>query len=119
MRLLEGVDEVRPLSRAALGAGAEYDIWPEGVLPRRVVPIYERRERVACRSGQPSVGFEEAIDALRVHQGEKIATGFVDGRNRGGYYFQLFLDAGLNRILAVFGIKPSPARGSLSGSGAD
>lgn len=104
-QLLAGADEVRLLSRAALAAGVDYKIWPESVATQRLVSIYERRERGIRRSGQPSLGFTVALDALRSYGGAELAIGFVDDRRRGGYYFQLFLEPELSSIVACFGVK--------------
>ncbi len=103
--ILAGADGVRLLSRAALGAGVDYKVWPEGVATQRLISIYERRERGTRRSGQPSFGFAEALDALRAYDGAELAIGFIDDRRRGGYYFQLFLDPELGSVVACFGVK--------------
>ncbi|MFI1885613.1 hypothetical protein [Streptomyces jumonjinensis] len=104
-QLLSGADEVQVLPRAALAAGVEYEVWPEGVATQHLVSIYERRERGTRRSGQPSLGFAEALNVLRSYDGTELAIGFVDDRRRGGYYFQLFLDSKCSSIVACFGIK--------------
>jgi hypothetical protein len=104
-QLLAGADEVRLLSRAALDAGVDYKVWPESVATHRLVSIYERRERGTRRSGQPSLGFAEALDALRSYDGAELAVGFIDDRHRGGYYFQIFLDPEFSSVVACFGVK--------------
>lgn len=105
VQLLSGADEVRILSRAALAAGVEYEVWPEGVATQRLVSIYERRERGTRRSGQPSLGFTEALDVLRSYGGTELAIGFIDDRRRGGYYFQIFLDSKCSSVVTCFGVK--------------
>ncbi|MBT2481674.1 hypothetical protein [Streptomyces sp. ISL-94] len=115
-QLLAGADEVRLLSRAALGTGVDYKVWPEAVETRRLVSIYERRERGTRRSGQPSLGFAEALDALRAYGGAELAIGFIDDRRRGGYYFQLFLDPEFGSVVACFGVKSTGSTGDLPDS---
>ncbi|WP_139238320.1 hypothetical protein [Streptomyces aidingensis] len=104
-QLLAGADEVRVLSRTALVEGADYDIWPEAVETKRLISIYERRERGTRRSGQPSLGFGEALDALRAYSGAGLAMGFIDDRRGSGYYFQLFLDPETRSVVACIGVK--------------
>jgi len=104
-RLLAGADEVRLLSRTALGEGADYKVWPEGIATQHLVSIYERRERGTRRSGQASLGFPEALDSLRAYEGTELSIGFIDDRRRGGYYFQLFLNLELSSVVACFGVK--------------
>lgn len=104
-QLLAGAGQVRLLSRAALGEGVDYKVWPEGVATQRLVSIYERRERGTRRSGQPSLGFAEALDSLRSYEDTELAIGFIDDRRRGGYYFQLFLNLELSSVVACFGVK--------------
>ncbi|KUN33679.1 hypothetical protein AQJ30_32745 [Streptomyces longwoodensis] len=73
----------------------------------RLVGIYGRRERIAQRSGQPSIGFDRALEELRTFSGPELALGFIDDRGRGGFYFQLFFDPATMSVVTCFGIKPS------------
>lgn len=109
-QLLAGGDAARLLSRSALTAGAGYEVWPEAVPAQRLLSIYERRERSTRRSGQPSIGFNEALVELRGYEGAELAIGFIDDRHRGGYYFQIFLNPGLTAIVACFGVKSTQGR---------
>lgn len=113
IQLLAGEGEVRLLSRSALSFGAPYEVWPEAVSTQRLLAVYERRQRGTRRSGQSSIGFGDALDALRAYGGADLSIGFIDDRNRGGYYFQLFMDTELNTVVACLGVE-SPRGGSTS-----
>ncbi|GAA0976415.1 hypothetical protein GCM10009555_035900 [Acrocarpospora macrocephala] len=105
-RLLAGDDDVLALARAALAGGAAFEIWPGEVPTARLVSIYSRRRRTAERRGQPSLGFDSALDALTAYDGASAVLGYVDDRSRGGFYFQLFLAPSQNRMIACLAIKP-------------
>lgn len=105
IQLLAGDGEVRLLSRSALSAGAEYEVWPEAVPAQRLLAVYERRERSVRRSGQSSIGFSDALDALRTYGGPELSIGFIDDRSRGGYYFQLFMEVDLEAVVACLGVE--------------
>lgn len=113
IQLLAGEGEVRLLSRSALSSGAPYEVWPEAVATQRLLAVYERRQRGTRRSGQSSIGFSGALDALRAYGGADLSIGFIDDRSRGGYYFQLFMDPEMNTVVACLGIE-SPGSGSNS-----
>lgn len=104
IQLLAGEGEARLLSRSALSAGAEYEVWPEAVPVQRLLAVYERRERGTRRSGQSTIGFGDALDALRAYDGADLSIGFIDDRGRGGYYFQLFMDPELDGVVACLGV---------------
>ena len=107
--LLAGEDEVRLLARAALAEGAGYQVEGDAIPVDRLVSIYGRRQRAAQRSGQPSIGFQRALEELRLFEGAELALGFIDDRRRGGFYFQLFLAPPMRSVVACFGIKPTRA----------
>lgn len=109
VELLAGDDEVRLLARAALAEGAGYEVEGEAVPVGRLASIFGRRQRAAQRSGQPSIGFQRALNELRLFEGGELALGFIDDRRRGGYYFQLFLAPSMRSVVACFGIKPTHA----------
>ena len=104
-KILTGTDEVCRLARSALVAGASYRIW-EGVSDiESTRTIYGRRYRTTRRVGQPSVGFSEAVEALRAYEGTEVAIGYVGDRPRGGFYFQIFLTPDLARVVACLGVE--------------
>lgn len=105
IRLLAGEGEVRLLSRSALSAGAAFEVWPEAVPAQRLLAVYERRRRGVLRSGQSSIGFGDAVDALRAYDGAELSIGFIDDRSRDGYYFQLFMNAELDLVVACLGVE--------------
>lgn len=113
IQLLAGEGEVRLLSRSALSAGAAFEVWPEAVPAQRLLAVYERRRRGALGSGQSSIGFSDAVDALRAYDGAELSIGFIDDRSRGGYYFQLFMNTELDLVVACLGVE-SPRSNSNS-----
>lgn len=102
-----GESDTWTLCHAALRAGALFEIY-EGATDRtRLLSIYRRRWRNAERAGQPSTGFLQALTDMENFNGEALILGYVDNRDRGGYYFQLFLSPDSNCLVACLGVKPS------------
>jgi hypothetical protein len=93
--------------RAALSGGAMFEVWDAPVSVDELVTIYRRRKRHTERSGQPSIGFPEALEALGDFQGRRVSIGYVDDRPGGGFYFQIFVDLSSQTLVACLGVKPS------------
>jgi hypothetical protein len=107
--------EVVDSCRAALSAGATFEVWDDLVSVDELLTIYKRRKRHTERSGQPSIGFPEALEALGAFQGRRISIGYVDDRPSGGFYFQIFVDLISPDLVACLGVKPSSAQGDEGG----
>jgi hypothetical protein len=103
--------EVVDSCRAALSAGATFEVWDDLVSADELLTIYKRRRRHAERSGQSSIGFPEALEALENFKGRKISIGYVDDRPSGGFYFQIFVDLVSSDLVACLGVKPSSTQG--------
>lgn len=111
--LLEGDGEAFLLCRSALIAGAEFKVWSEGTSSASLVSIYSRRMRTIDRTGQPSVGVDGAVADLRVCAETELAIGYVDDRPAGGYYFQIFLTPGLEKVVTCLGVRSSRDQGVM------
>lgn len=105
--MLRDGGSVAQICSESLSRGAEFQIWPEVTPASRIISIYTRRERTLRRTGQPSLGFESAVEDLRMYSGENLILGYVNDRRGGGYYFQLFLDADLESVVACLGVRQS------------
>lgn len=105
-RVLEGDAEVLGLAREAVEGGAAFRVWPGEVETVRLRSIYGRRRRTVERAGQPSLGFDEALEGLAACEEATVAIGYVDDRVRGGWYFQMFLTADRARLVACLAVKP-------------
>lgn len=107
LQQLFGDNPVEALCREALENGACFEIWDEETPASRVASIYARRERRASNTGQPSIGFPEAVQSLKQYAGEYLRIGYVDARPLGGYYMQVFLNSDGTKVVACLGVRPS------------
>lgn len=105
--LFTGDREVFRLCRSALMTGAEFEVWGEPKATQELVSIYARRMRVMMRTGQPSIGVLEAVADLKGCAAPELLIGYVDDRSTGGYYFQVFLDPGSEKVVSCLGVRPS------------
>lgn len=95
------------LCRAALIAGAPFEIY-EGATDRtRLLSIYKRRWKHVGKAGQLSTGFMQALTDIEHFSGDALVLGYVDNRGDEGYYFQLFLNPDSSHLVACLGVKPS------------
>ncbi|GAB2483315.1 hypothetical protein GCM10027187_58570 [Streptosporangium sandarakinum] len=109
IRLLFGGSETHSMCHDAVRSGAPYKIWDRKIPAGRLALIYGRRWRHVQRTGQPSIGFEEAVLALKSYAGDELMVGYVDDRFKGGYYFQIFLEPGCSEMVACLGVKRTKA----------
>jgi hypothetical protein len=105
--LLVGSSQAFTLCRSALIGGAEFKVWSEATSTPSLVSIYSRRMRTIGRTGQPSIGLEDAVVDLRARVESELCLGYVDNRPGGGYYFQLFLNTDLTQVVACLGVRSS------------
>ncbi|MEU4357396.1 hypothetical protein [Streptomyces virginiae] len=92
--------------RSALIAGADFAVWPGLVPSVRLLHICGRRMRRLQKLGKPSLGFPESLANLSEIGERDLLVGYVDDRNRGGYYFQLHLDPCPLKVIGCIGLKP-------------
>lgn len=98
--------EVTLQAKRALVAGATFEIWPGRIPAERLHRTYARRLRRAQGINRPSLGFEEAVENLAANASQDLLIGYIDDRERGGYYYQLFLTPDLTRVVGCIGVKP-------------
>jgi hypothetical protein len=104
--LSDGLEAWR-LAADALMRGAEFELEADrrsGTVSIRA--IFSRRQKLTARVGQPSVGFEEAVYALRRWNEPDLLLGEVNDWLQGGYKFPVFVSVDLTQVVACFGIKP-------------
>jgi hypothetical protein len=109
--VLSGGGAVAESAREALTTGAAYEVWPGTSSADSLLSTYRRRSRHVERTGQPSIGFPEAVERLAASTADRLAIGYVDDRPRGGYYFQVFLDPTGPTLVACLGVKRSASVG--------
>ncbi|WP_139140788.1 hypothetical protein [Streptomyces abyssalis] len=107
LMLVSHGDEPASRCAEALASGSPFTVWEETTDTNRVASIYARREKHNRRIQQPSIGFTQAMHALKEFDEEELRIGYVDDRERGGFYFQLFLDAEAIKVIACLGVRPS------------
>ncbi|NUS09892.1 MAG: hypothetical protein HOY69_00520 [Streptomyces sp.] len=105
--LLVGDREIFRLCRSALTGGADFEVWIEPTSTREIASIYFRRMRTMNRTGQPSIGVAEAVADLKACADTELLIGYVDDRPTGGYYFQIFLTSGFEKVISCLGVRPS------------
>jgi hypothetical protein len=99
-------------ARDALISGAHFDLWLQPAPAEKILGITLTRRRNLQRRGRPTVGFTETLEAL-AEMGERgLLVAFVNDRERGGYFFQLFLDPDPLRVIGCIGVSALPADGS-------
>ncbi|MEV1049022.1 hypothetical protein [Streptomyces sp. NPDC049916] len=105
--LLREEEEVVRLCRAALLGGADFAVWADPVARDRLARVYSRRLRTTAKTGQPTLGFAEAVERLASSKEPEVWLGHVDDRPAGGYYYQLFLAPGGRRLVACLAVRRS------------
>lgn len=104
-RLLDREAEVFAACRRAVLAGATFRI--DAARPpapaSHHVPTYAVRAEHTGEVGIPTLGFPEALRALRGYGERPVRLGAVDVAEP-AYHYQLFLDADLTTVVAVIGV---------------
>jgi hypothetical protein len=102
--LLDGPGYASSACRHALLDGARFLVW-EGATPAdRMVPAYERREALAAASGTATLGFPDALVALRAAGNQLLRLGQVTLANP-PYRFMVFLSGDPDAVVACLGVQ--------------
>jgi hypothetical protein len=105
--LLAGGGPAETACRNALLHDAEYVVYAERMAAEQLANSYARRQRAMERTGTPTVGFGEAVDALRAYAPGEILIGSVTVDNP-PIHFQLFLTVGADKLVACLGVDQRP-----------
>jgi len=102
-RILDREGEVFAACRHAVLSGARF--WVTGVTQpaSTLVDIYARREEGVREREIPTLGFAEAVAALRDHAEGLVRLGAVDTEDR-PYHFQLFVNRDGTALVACLGV---------------
>jgi hypothetical protein len=102
--LLEGPGYASSACRHALLDGARFLLW-DGLMPAdRMVPAYERKEALAAAEGTATLGFPEALVALRAAGSQKLRLGQVTLADP-PYKFMVFLSDDPDTVVACLGVE--------------
>jgi hypothetical protein len=101
--LLAGAGPVGVACREALLAGAQYVLYDEPIPAERLAQSYARRLAHLDRTGVPTAGFADAVDALRAHGAAEVLLGSASVADP-PYHYQLFLSADADRVVACLGV---------------
>ncbi|MER5301680.1 hypothetical protein ABT039_19695 [Streptomyces lasiicapitis] len=104
-RAFVGESDVFLQAKGALAAGAVFEIWPGSIPAGRLHRTYVRRLHRAQALNRPSLGFEEAVASLASSGSQELLIGYIDDRERGGHYYQLFLTSDLARVVGCIGVQ--------------
>jgi hypothetical protein len=106
--LLAGVGPAETACRQALLGNAEYVVYAERMAAEQLANSYARRQRAMERTGTPTVGFAEAVQALRAHTPGEVLLGSVT-LDDPPIHFQLFLSPGADKVVACLGVDQRPS----------
>ena len=106
--LLGGPGPAETACRHALNGNAEYVVYAEKMAAEQLANSYARRMNAMERVGTPTVGFPEAVAALRAHAPGEVVIGSVTVENP-PIHFQLFFTAEADRLVACLGVDQRPA----------
>jgi hypothetical protein len=102
--LLDGPGYATSACRHALLDGARFLLW-DGLTPAdRMVPAYERKEALAAAEGTATLGFSEALVALRAAGDKQLRLGQVTLANP-PYKFMVFLSDDPDAVVACLGVE--------------
>ena len=104
VELLDGPGDAGSACRHALLDGAAFLVWEGSAAADRMIPAYERRQRRAAAEGMATLGFSEALVALRAMGTQQLRLGQVALLDN-TYRFMLFLAADLSAVVACLGIE--------------
>jgi hypothetical protein len=105
--LLKGAGEAHEACRAALGAGAGFDIH-DGLIPAsQLAATYGLRNEITQEAGIPTLGFAQAVEHLRGAGDQALRLGSVRVQDP-PYYFLLFLSVDASSVVACIGVSTAP-----------
>ncbi len=102
--LLDGPGYANNACRHALLDGARFLLWDGRTPADRMVPAYERKEALAAAQGTATLGFSEALVALRAAGSRQLRLGQVTVANP-PYKFMVFLSDDSDAVVACLGVK--------------
>ncbi len=102
--LLEGPGYASSACRHALLDGARFVVWDNAGPADRMVEAYERRAVSAAAAGTSTLGFAEALAALRAAGGQQVRLGTVTLADP-SYRFTVFLAVDPEAVVACLGIQ--------------
>jgi hypothetical protein len=105
--LLAGAGPAETACRLALDRNAEYVVYAERMSAEQLANSYARRQRAMERAGTPTVGFPEAVRALRAHAPGEVLIGSVTIDDP-PIHFQLFFTTGADKLVACLGVDQRP-----------
>jgi hypothetical protein len=106
--LLAGAGPAETACRQALQGNAEYVVYAERFAAEQLANSYDRRHRAMERVGTPTVGFPEAVAALRAHTPGDVLLGSVTVDDP-PIHFQIFLTTAADKLVACLGVDQRPA----------
>jgi hypothetical protein len=106
--LLAGAGPAETACRQALRGNAEFVVYAERIAAEQLANSYARRHRAMERTGTPTVGFPEAVAALRAHMPGEVLLGSVTIDDP-PIHFQLFLTPAADKLVACLGVDQRPA----------
>jgi len=109
--LLAGAGPAETACRQALQErNAEYVVYAERMAAEQLANSYARRQRAMERTGTPTVGFPEAVQALRAYTPGEVLLGSVT-LDDPPIHFQLFFTPDAEKVLACLGVDQRPGFG--------
>jgi len=102
--LLDSPGYASSACRHALLDGARFVVWDSSGPADRMVPAYERREALAAAAGTSTLGFSEALAALRAAGSQRLRLGTVT-LAQPPYRFTVFLALDPEVVVACLGIE--------------
>jgi hypothetical protein len=106
-QLLDTPDYASSACRHALLGGADLIMWDGRTPADQMVPAYERRQARTVAAGLSTLGFPEALVALRDLHTEPVQLVQVTVTNP-GYLFMVFLAGDPAAVVACIGIEQGP-----------
>ena len=101
--LVDGTSAAATGCRTALLADADLIVWPGGVAADRMLATYSRRHRQAVAGDTPTVGFPEALEALREAGHLPLKLGQVTAADPAFVYI-VFIRENPAAVIACLGI---------------
>ncbi|MGW7433878.1 hypothetical protein ACWGIN_30590 [Streptomyces sp. NPDC054861] len=108
--------EVSAQAKDALLSGAPFQVWTDPVPAPRIRGILRRRVNSTQRRGRSVVGATECLASLAETGERGLLVGYVDDRERAGYWFQLYLDPHPLKVIGCVGVGISPGDDPVPGS---
>jgi hypothetical protein len=109
-RIVEALDPLQPAHHAcseALRHGASFTLWRDGAAsPAELLEICHRRHRGVLEQGIETLGFEQALEALKTTGYGSLRLGAVDVEEP-PYHYALFLAPTHTEVVACLGVDQS------------